>query len=395
MKSHVTVPSALLLRARSLSEEHGQLEKALAEEFDTEKAKRLGEIQQVATAFRDLETAESSLGELQEILKSSDTELHADAHKELEATKAQLGQLSHNLTVSLTPKHPFAHMSCLIEIRPGPGGQEGRLFACSIYNMYRQFCLRKGYRSRVVKVDITDGASNPLDQEVPIAEAIIEILDDGAYGEFRTEAGMHRVQRVPKTEKMGRTHTSAVAVWVMPSFPETESDPADWENPDSDFYIASEDVKLEKMRASGAGGQHVNKTESAIRLTHIPTGIQVSMQDNRSQHRNREVAWRLLRSRVAQVRREEREEEAERLRNTVLSKDKLTRADKIRTYNYGQDRCSDHRSGLSVHNLPDVLAGGDTLGKVIDSAKDWVIGTEVRALIAEEEAKAHAVAKKD
>ena len=382
------IPPALFLRAQGLNDEYKEIEGLLAKDFDAEKAKRLGDVKGVATAFQEYQDAKLSLDELHAILKSDDKELHDMAEMEIDAAKTRLELLAHKLTAKLTPKHPFEHLPCLVEVRPGAGGQEGRLFADSVFRMYRQYCARKSYRCRVIKQEVSDGASASSYQEVPLLEGIMEVLDEGAYGDFRSEAGIHRVQRVPTTETKGRTHTSAVAVWVLPSFPDTGSNPTDWENPESDFYIAPQEVKAEKMRASGAGGQHVNKTESAIRLTHIPTGIQVSMQDNRSQQQNKVNAWKILRSRIAQVRREERERQAENLRNAILARDKTGRTDKIRTYNYGQDRCTDHRSGLDVHNLPDVLQGGETLEKVMVSAKDWFISKEVRALIAEEEAKA-------
>ena len=164
----------------------------------------------------------------------------------------------------------------------------------------------------------------------------------------------------------------------------------DVDNPESDFYINPQDVKIETMRARGAGGQHVNKTESAIRMTHIPTGTTVSMQDDRSQQRNRDSAWKMMRSRIADQRREQREEEAARLRNTVLSKAQITRGDKIRTYNYNQDRCTDHRAGLDVRNLPGVLEGGENLDKIMEAAKDWMVGKDIEMVILEEEMKAQA-----
>ncbi|KAK8071316.1 peptide chain release factor 1 [Apiospora hydei] len=351
------LPPALLQRARNLAAEHAALATTLEQSFDAKAAKRLGELSR-----------------------------HARANNE--PRDGPLGLL--------TPRDPYAQLPCLVEIRPGPGGQEGRYFADAVYKMYRAYCVRVGLRANTVKYEVADGAETAgggAANESPLAEAVLEVLDEGAYDHFRSEAGMHRVQRVPATEKQGRTHTSAVAVWVLPSFPASDSAgsaamEADFDNPDSDFYIDPKDVRSEKMRAGGAGGQHVNKTESAIRLTHIPTGTVVSMQDSRSQHRNREDAWRLLRSRVAAQRREEQEKVANSLRNSVLAKNQITRGDKIRTYNYQQDRCTDHRSGVDVHNLPDVLLGGETLGRLMESARSWLVGRDVQALIAEEEIKA-------
>ncbi|KAK6857434.1 hypothetical protein PG995_007621 [Apiospora arundinis] len=395
------LPPALLQRARNLAAEHATLATTLEQTFDTKAAKRLGELSRVATALQSYDAARSSLAELNQLSESSDAELRQLAHDELASTHEQLTTLATALSASLTPRDPYAHMPCLVEIRPGPGGMEGRYFADAVYKMYRAYCARVGLRANTVKYEVADGAETSAGgaaNESPLAEAVLEVLDEGAYDLFRSEAGMHRVQRVPATEKQGRTHTSAVAVWVLPSFPAApesgSSLEADFDNPESDFYIDPKEVKSEKMRAGGAGGQHVNKTESAIRLTHIPTGTTVSMQDSRSQHRNREDAWRLLRSRVAAQRREEQEKVANSLRNSVLAKNQITRGDKIRTYNYQQDRCTDHRAGLDVHNLPDVLLGGETLGKLMDAAKSWLVGRDVQALIAEEEMKAEEESKR-
>ncbi|GAP84603.2 putative peptide chain release factor 1 [Rosellinia necatrix] len=394
-----TLPAVLLQRARNITKEHDQLTATLESSFDAKVAKRIGELSRVTAALKEWDAAQASIVELTTLLESKDSgdeELEQLAREELSSIYSSLKPLANALSVSLTPRDPFADMPCMLEIRPGPGGMEGRYFADAMFRMYRQYCSRHSLRTKIVKYEVVDGSeSSGGANESPLQEAVLEIQDAGAYDIFRGEAGMHRVQRVPSTERSGRTHTSAVAVWVLPSFPEDSISEQDASDPESLFYVNPSDVREEKMRASGAGGQHVNKTESAIRLTHEPTGITVSMQDSRSQHTNRKSAWSLLQSRLAQKRREEREEAAMALRNSVLSKDRITRGDKIRTYNYSQDRCSDHRSGLDVHNLPDVLSGGETLDKIIASTKEWLIQRDIQALIAEEEATASAAASTD
>jgi peptide chain release factor 1 len=178
---------------------------------------------------------------------------------------------------------------------------------------------------------------------------------------------------------------------VLPSFPETGvgvDNALNFDDPSSDYYVDPQEVRSEKMRAGGAGGQHVNKTESAVRLTHIPTGIVVSMQDSRSQHANRKKAWQILRARLAEARQEAREQELVELRRGVMGGvARMGRGDKIRTYNYGQSRCTDHRSGMTIHNLDDVLGGGEGLETVMESVRSWLIDREMAVLAAEELAK--------
>lgn len=259
--------------------------------------------------------------------------------------------------------------------------------------MYMTFCSHRGFRASVISKETEHDISGSDER---LSEAVMEIETPGSYDVMRTESGVHRVQRVPATEAKGRTHTSAVSVMVLPSFPSTgEEDSAhNFEDPNSDYYIDPKEVKSEKMRASGAGGQHVNKTESAMRLTHIPSGIVVSMQDSRSQHDNRRKAWQLLRAKISESRREAREAELVKMRRGILGGvSKTGRGDKIRTYNFGQGRVTDHRSGITLHNLPSVMEGEAALGKIMDSVQTWMVEQDVDALCADEEVK-HAQEKK-
>jgi peptide chain release factor 1 len=313
---------------------------------------------------------------------ATDPELLALASDDLEATRTALANASQSLTTSLVPIHPFAHLPCLLEIRPGAGGSEAAIFAGDLLRMYQAFCNRNDYRSTLLKYENINGTQ---EAGVPLSEAVLEVDAENAYGVFRSEAGVHRVQRVPATETKGRTHTSAASVHVLPSLQENSLGDNDIEDPESDYYIDPKEVKQEVMRARGAGGQHVNTTESAVRLTHIPTNTSVSMQDYRSQPKNKEKAWVLLRSRLAQIRREKREEEMVAMRRSVVGVAKMGRGDKVRTYNWGQQRVTDHRSGTTVHDLDDVMQGGQTLDKVMESVRTWLMERDVEALLAEEQ----------
>lgn len=296
-----------------------------------------------------------------------------------------LPTLTSKLKQSLIPAHPFANMPCMIEIHPGAGGSEASLFAHSLLNMYRDFCSRMRWPTTLASYTADDSVSDN-----GLTDALLEINHPGSYDILRSEAGVHRVQRIPATEKKGRTHTSAVSVLVLPNLPESgaESD-LDYDNPESDYYIAPQDVRSETMRARGAGGQHVNKTDSAVRLTHIPTGIVISMQDSRSQHKNRDKAWQLLRAKLAQMRREQREAEVVALRRSAMGGVARTgREDKVRTYNFSQNRVTDHRSGKETSDLHGVLAGEDALEDIMASVREWMSENEVRNLLAEEEMKA-------
>ncbi|KAI9823136.1 MAG: hypothetical protein M1832_002579 [Thelocarpon impressellum] len=379
---------ALLGRARSLAGEHDRLSKAVAEDFDSRSARRVGELSHVTRALRRWEGVQKSLAELDSLLRdpSIDDELRALAADDVGATGRQLASAAQALTSSLVPRHPFAHLPCLVEIRPGAGGGEAAIFAGDLLRMYQAFCSRRKLRASLLKYEDGEGGDGK-GSDAPLQEAILEVDAAGAYGELRGEAGVHRVQRVPATESKGRTHTSAASVLVLPSPPAeaSESDAeASWSDPTSDYYVDPKDVRTDVMRARGAGGQHVNTTDSAVRLTHVPTGTVVSMQDSRSQPKNREKAWRLLRARLAQARREAREEQALALRRSVVGVARVGRGDKVRTYNWGQQRVTDHRSGTTVHALGDVMAGGEGLERLMTSVGAWLAERDLGAVMAEE-----------
>ncbi|KAF9553444.1 release factor [Agrocybe pediades] len=272
------------------------------------------------------------------------------ALEEVESLTSTLESLAEKTFPSLLiPPSTTKHMSALMELKSGVGGSEASLFLADLLRMYQRFADTTSWSVEIVAKNDAEGSG--------IKDASVEFKGEGAYDTLRWESGVHRVQRVPATEASGRTHTSTVAIVVLPLVEESEM------SVDDDLF-SMEDIKLEVMRARGAGGQHVNKTESAVRLTHIPTGITVSMQDERSQHQNRRRAFQVLRSRLLDLKlTKEMEERRTTRRNLVKGAD---RSEKIRTYNFAQGRVTDHRIGLTLKNLNSVLEG-DGLHVFIDS----------------------------
>ncbi|KAK6413366.1 Peptide chain release factor 1, mitochondrial [Oleoguttula sp. CCFEE 5521] len=387
--SHGLTP-ALVTRARAISDEHADLTSRLASDFDASAAKKLGQLARTSSALKEYEQAQSAFGELQSLLSSSDEELRQLAEDDVEPSRERIEIAVKDLKASLIPDHPFAHLPCLIEIRPGAGGDEAAIFAGDLLRMYQAYCARNDLRTTLMKYETADGiGTSSSSTTAHVQEAVLEVDSPGAYGVLRCEAGVHRVQRVPATESKGRTHTSAASVLVLPSIPAEGSQDmgeSSFDDPNSDYYVRPADVKTDFMRAQGAGGQHVNTTDSACRLTHIPTGMVVAIQDSRAQPKNREKAWSLLRARIAQMRREEREAEIVSLRRGAGA-GKVGRENKVRTYNWSQQRVSDHRSGFDLRNLDDVMEGGEALDRVMDSVRTWMSEQEVLGLVAEDEEK--------
>jgi peptide chain release factor 1 len=378
----------VLERARSIAAEHALLSKQNAVEYDKSIAKRIGELSAVTGAFKAVEDAQSSIRELEAMREdpNSDADIRDLALADIESLTSTLPSLASSLVSALIPPHPFAHHPCLIEIHAGAGGSEAGIFAHEILTMYTGLCSRLRLAHALQSISADEAVSGTS----ALTSAVLECTSPGSYDLLRTEAGVHRVQRVPATERKGRTHTSAVSVMILPLLPTTDADNANnYADPNSDYYIGPNDVKSETMRAGGAGGQHVNKTESAIRLTHLPTGIQVAMQDSRSQHANREKAWQMLRARIAAVRQKEREAlVVEARRKAMGGVARMGREDKVRTYNFSQNRVTDHRSSWEGSNLDDFLGGGESLEGCMESVRQWLMEGEVQAMIAEAEAKA-------
>jgi peptide chain release factor 1 len=260
--------------------------------------------------------------------------------------EAAIGGVEHELKPVLVPPDPLNDRPAIVEIRPGTGGDEAALFAADLYRMYTRFLDRRGWKYEPLQY--SEGTLGGL------KEAVFKVTGDGAFGALRWESGTHRVQRVPATEAQGRIHTSAATVAVLPEAEEV------------DVEIDDKDLRIDVFRASGPGGQGVNTTDSAVRITHLPSGIVVSQQDQRSQLQNKLRAMQVLRARLLDARIAEQEAERSRMRKTQVGTG--DRSAKIRTYNFPQDRVTDHRINLTLHDLQRILDGD--LGRIIDSLQE-------------------------
>lgn len=306
--------------------------------------RELKELTPVVETFRSYKKAKADELSAQKLLESeSDGEMKALLLDEIEDCKEKVEALSKELKILLLPKDPNDGKNVIVEIRAGAGGEEAALFAGSLYRMYTMYAESRGFKSEVLSINETGLGG--------IKEISFSVSGEGAYSRFKFESGVHRVQRVPETESGGRIHTSTVTVAVLPEAEEV------------DIAIDPTELQIDTFRSSGAGGQHVNKTESAIRITHIPTGTVVECQDERSQYKNKDRAMKILRSRLLEAEREKQSAEiADERRSQVGTGD---RSERIRTYNFPQGRVSDHRIGLTLYKI-DAIMNGD-LDEIIDA----------------------------
>jgi peptide chain release factor 1 len=315
---------------------------------DVDAIRRLGRelarLQPVVDAYRRLQDTRAELAGARELREHESEELRRMAQDEIERLEADEGRLLDELRVLLLPRDPADDGNVILEIRAGTGGEEAALFANELLQMYLRYAARHGYNADVMSLNETGIGG--------VKEAIVEIAGDGAYSRLKFESGTHRVQRVPATESSGRIHTSTATVVVMPEVEETEIE-----------IDEDRDLRIDVKRSSGPGGQSVNTTDSAVRITHLPTGLVVEIQDEKSQHKNKAKALAVLRSRLQEAERQRQREADSATRRSMIGAG--DRADKIRTYNYPQDRVTDHRVGLDLSNLPRVMAGD--LDRLIDT----------------------------
>ena len=306
-------------------------------------AREYAELRPVVDCFSEYHHARDTIQTAREMLKDSDPEIRALASEELSLAEERESTLARELQRLLLPRDPADDSNVFLEIRAGTGGQEAALFSGDLFRMYARYADLRGWSMEIM--------SAHLGEQGGYKEVILRVVGQGAYSRLKFESGAHRVQRVPETESQGRIHTSACTVAIMPEQDEIE-----------DVSINSSDLKIDTYRASGAGGQHVNKTDSAIRITHLPTNTVVECQDERSQHKNRARAMSLLRARllVAEQERQTAEQAATR-KSLVGSGD---RSQRIRTYNFPQGRVTDHRINLTLYKLPEIQLGA--LDQVID-----------------------------
>lgn len=306
-------------------------------------ARERSEIDPVVECFLLYQRQLEELADLEEMLQGSDAEMRELAGEELDACKNAVENLAEQLELLLIPKDPADDANIFLEIRAGTGGDEAGIFSGDLLRMYLRYAEQRGWRVEIMSTSESEMGG--------YKEVIAKIVGHGAYSRLKFESGAHRVQRVPETESQGRVHTSACTVAIMPEPDEV-----------TEIEINAGDLRIDTFRASGAGGQHVNKTDSAIRITHLPTGVVVECQDERSQHKNRARAMSLLQAKLLAAEQDKiSSEQAQNRRNLVGSGD---RSERIRTYNYPQGRVTDHRINLTLYKLDEIMEG--SLDNVID-----------------------------
>ncbi len=348
-------------RLKSIEQKYLELQYQLSSPevvSDREKLTKLGkelkDIEEVYKAYKEYRKLLSDLEQAKELLKNE--ELKDLAKEEIERLTQELEKTEKHIRVLLLPKDPRDSKNVILEIRAGVGGEEAALFVADLLNMYRKYAEEKGWKFSILSTNRTGLGG--------YKEVIALIEGEGVYSRLKFESGVHRVQRVPITEAGGRIHTSTATVAVLPETDETE------------IQIDPKDLKIETFRASGAGGQYVNTTETAVRITHLPTGITVSCQDERSQFQNKQKALKILYARLKDFYERQKEEELARERRQQVGTGE--RSEKIRTYNFPQNRVTDHRINLTLYKLGDVLEG--KLDELIDALVEHDIEEKLKAL---------------
>jgi peptide chain release factor 1 len=333
---------SLLQKLESIVEKFHYLEERLADpelqsnmKLAVKTNKEYSDLTPIVNIYKVYKNVLDNIESTKEMLKDEDSEIREMANSELQSYQEQQTQLEEEIKVLLIPKDPEDSKDVIVEIRSGTGGDEASIFAGDLYRMYSRYFESQNWKVEIL--DINEGSSGGYNK------ISLEIFGNDVYGKLKFESGAHRVQRVPETETKGRVHTSAATVVVMPKFDIEEID------------IKKDDLRTDTFRASGAGGQHVNKTESGVRFTHLPTGIAAESTDSRSQHKNRDIALQRL---YVKIREEQKNkvynEQKEKRKSLVGSGD---RSDKIRTYNFPQNRLTDHRINLTLYSLDKVMAG--------------------------------------
>ncbi|AOW59240.1 Peptide chain release factor 1 [Legionella pneumophila] len=309
-------------------------------------SKEYAQLEPVSQCYESYLEAKNNLDSLNELLESDDKDLATMAEEEIDTVKKQIGELDEQLQWHLIPKDPDDERNIYLEVRAGTGGDEAAIFAGDLFRMYSRYAESQGWQIELISASHGEHGG--------YKEIIAKISGQAVYSQLKFESGAHRVQRVPETESQGRVHTSACTVAIMPEVDEI-----------NDIQINPDDLRIDTYRSSGAGGQHVNKTDSAIRITHIPTGVVVECQDERSQHKNRAKAMSLLKTRLldAEVSKQ-KQEQAQTRKSLVGTGD---RSERIRTYNFPQGRLTDHRINLTIYQLSDIMEGN--LSLVIDPLK--------------------------